>query len=66
MCGAKKLKGEEKRDGIAALCAAGKTAGAPLHNSRQLDATGGDAGRGKSNQERGDKENRLEARAPEE
>ena len=44
MCGANKLKGEEKRDGIAALCAAGKTAGAPLHNSRQLDATGGRRG----------------------
>ena len=62
MCGAKKLKGEEKRDGIPALCAA---AGPPARDckttranlQRQLDAPPIDA-----HPER----ERLEARAPEE
>jgi len=36
LCGAKKLKGEEKRDGIAALCAAG---GPPARECKQLAPT---------------------------
>jgi len=46
LCGAKKIKGEEKRDGIAALCAAGKIAGAPLQTTRANSTRQGeDAGR---------------------